>query len=427
MLIRKKIQSIFSRLDLILKIDTAYFAKGSFWLAVGQSASVIASLIMVIFFANFIPKETYGTYRYVLSVVSILTISTLPGIGTTLSQAVAEGKEGSFIQALYVRIKYGMLGAIIAIGISIFYYIVSANNSVVGAFIIAAIFLPFMDPLGMFGLYLHSKKKFKQATLYFIASQAFVLISMMAATILTKNILVILFTYFGAWTITRGYCLWRIIKIFPPNATQSPESISYGLHISALGVIGQIASSIDSFLLFNFVGPVQVATYTVSTSPIEQMRSVFKNIPTVAVPKLTKRTVHEINAVLIKRILLLFAIGTLLSGVLIVIMPFLFNIIYHQYSDSARFAQWYAPTLALRLPLSFLTAVTQSKLTHFKKKWLYFGTIPNIVLIISLIIIVPIYGIMGIIVCRYINLFLSCGVGAIQWKLLTVQTNKQIT
>ncbi|MCX6781444.1 MAG: oligosaccharide flippase family protein [Candidatus Magasanikbacteria bacterium] len=426
MKIQTRLKTLFSYLDRILKIDSTYLAKGSFWLAVGQTSSALAGLFLAIIFANFLPKETYGTYKYVLSVISILTITTLPGIATTLAQAVAEGKEGSFIPSLYVRIKYGVVGALAAIGVAVFYYVWKNDHVVSFAFIIAALFLPFMDPVGMYGMFLHSKKEFKQSAIYFIKSQSTVLLIMVTAALLTKNILVILLSYFVTWTVTRFICLRQTLKVFPPNTIESPHVIPYGFHISLLNVIGQIAESVDSLLLFNFIGPAQVAIYAISVSPTEQIRSLFKNIPTVSIPKLAKRTVAEINAVLWKRMLYLFGIGTALSAIFVIVMPFLFTIVYHKYSEGIHFAQWYAPTLALRLPLSFLSAVTQAKLTQFKKKWLYFGTIPNIILIGSLIIFTPLYGIVGILICRYINLFLTFGAGIMQWILLSKQSQRQL-
>jgi len=47
--------------------DMVYFASGGFWLLLGQFISTISAFLLLIAFANFLPKEVFGTYQYILA------------------------------------------------------------------------------------------------------------------------------------------------------------------------------------------------------------------------------------------------------------------------------------------------------------------------------------------------------------------------
>ena len=126
-----------------LKTDMVYFSRGGFWLTAGQMFSSLSAFLLSIAFANLLPKETYGTYKYVLSIASILSIPTLSGMTTSLAQAIASGSDGSFIPAVKARIKWGLLGALASL-ILASYYFYQADTTLTISFLMAAVFLPFM-------------------------------------------------------------------------------------------------------------------------------------------------------------------------------------------------------------------------------------------------------------------------------------------
>jgi O-antigen/teichoic acid export membrane protein len=77
------------------KTDMVYLAKGGGWLSIGQVVEKLSALGLAIAFANLIPQETYGTYKYIISLGGIIAIFTLSGLRTAVTQAVARGYEGS--------------------------------------------------------------------------------------------------------------------------------------------------------------------------------------------------------------------------------------------------------------------------------------------------------------------------------------------
>ena len=62
-------------------------------------------------------KNTYGNYKYVLSLVGILGAFSLSGINTAVIQSVAQGYEGALAQGFRLNLKYsaGIIGLSLAL------------------------------------------------------------------------------------------------------------------------------------------------------------------------------------------------------------------------------------------------------------------------------------------------------------------------
>jgi len=104
------------------KIDMVYFVEGGFWVLAGQVASSLAALGLAVAFANLIPKETYGQYKYVLSLASIVGAFSLTGMATAVIQAVARGLDGTLSKAFRLNLKWGVLITAISLAGSLYYF-----------------------------------------------------------------------------------------------------------------------------------------------------------------------------------------------------------------------------------------------------------------------------------------------------------------
>ena len=62
-------------LQRIARTDIRYLTKGLFWFGVQHGTSIVGALATSVVFANVLPKEIYGTYRYILSIFGILMIA----------------------------------------------------------------------------------------------------------------------------------------------------------------------------------------------------------------------------------------------------------------------------------------------------------------------------------------------------------------
>lgn len=104
-----------------LHLDLAYFAKGSFYSLIQQIIGVSCGLTVSYLFGHYVSKQVFGEYNLILSIVSLITFLSLPGIDNALTRSIGQGFDGSFKQALVSKIKFSLLGSVALVGIALYY------------------------------------------------------------------------------------------------------------------------------------------------------------------------------------------------------------------------------------------------------------------------------------------------------------------
>lgn len=416
--IQIKKTGLVARAERILKTDLRYLVQGGSWLAIGQIIASSSVFILAIAFANLIPKETYGIYKYVQSVAGLLTIFGMSGMNTYIAQAVARGAEGTFLSGLRARIRWGFLGGVGAIVVAIYYAWVG-NTLLTQAFLIVAVAIPFVDALGLYNVYLQSKKLFQQSIIYFSTVQALSVAALILTLFYTDNVLILIMVYFAPPIVLRIFFHYRTLRLVPPNSVTDPNAVRYGAHLSFLNVIGQVANYLDAIILFHLLGPISVALYSFALAPVEQIRGLYsKNIPALALPKLTNRSMESIDHRLMSRMLLLAALGIGIAIVYFFFVPYIFQLVFPQYMDAVLLSQALAVLLIVALPATYLAVALQAKINIIPPSWLYLAAVPDILHILALIIFIPLYGVYGVVIAKAVDAGIALMISFVQWRLL---------
>jgi len=400
-----------------LKTDMVYLARGGFWLTLNNVLTTPLIFITAIIFANKIPPQTYGTYKFLLSVFGILSISTLSGMGSILSQAVARGLDGSIFPVLKTKIFWGLLGSTASVGISTYYYL-NHNLTLSLAFLIAALFIPFMDSLNIYQDYLQGKKLFKDSSLSYTVSQLVAVILMIATLFLTKNLFLIFTVYLSSWTFIRLFFFIRTIRKYPPNTQVDPRTIPYGKQSSFIDFLATIISSIDQILVFHYLGAVELALFTIAIAPVIQINGLFKNIPPLAMPKMATRPIMEINSLLVKRIGYIMIAAICLIGLYILAAPFIFKIFFPKYLDSIGLSQVFAFTMLFSIPQAILGPAVTSKVTSIPKKMLYLWNIPGILSTVFILLSIQQIGVISVVYARILLVLASFSIAFFFWRFI---------
>lgn len=419
-----KLNKLFKSLDGFAKTDVKYLIKGSFWLT---SANLITSIIVLatsIVFANQIPPETYGTYKYFISILGILSISTLSGIGSTVSQAVSRGLEGSLFTGLKIKILYGLFGSLASVIIAI-YYALNGNVELAVVFGVATFFIPFMDSFHIYQNYLQGKKIFDKSSIYISISQAFASSVMIITVFLTTNLYIILSSYLISWTCIRIFFFLKTITIYPPNKLVDPKTIPLGKHSSYIDIIATLIGSLDSILIFHFLGSIQLAVYSFAIAPVTQIVSLFRNIPTLATPKLANRPVKEIDELLFKRILIVAGVAAVIFITYILSAQHIYEIFFPKYLDSVIISKVYALTILISIPITILSSAVNAKITYFSKRSLYLWNIPGALSTIFMLITIQSLGIMSVVYARIILLITTAIMSYLFWLYVVEKDSAQ--
>lgn len=395
---RKKLQSLFIKFLIksqkITGTDNIYLAKQGSYLMIGNVISMAAAFLLSIAFARLLPQETYGQYRYILSIMAILAIASLEGINKAIIQGIAKGFEGVLKTGFKTKLKWSLLGGIASIGIAVYFWF-QGNIEFTISFLIVAVFLPLFKSGEIYQSFLDGKKLFGKRVTYTTLIQILATISIIITVFLTKNLIILILIYFLSYSVLRIFFLLLVIKKIKPNKIDDPKTISYGKHLSLMGIIGLIAQQIDKVLLFHFVGPIQLAVYSFATLPIQYIRTPLQVIQELALPKLSVRSEEDIKKTLPKK--LLKAVFLIILGIVVYILlaPYFFKIFYPQYMESVFYSRLFAFTL-LVFPMSMMTLSLQAKM---KTKELYTVNIVQAIIQIALITILAVlYGILGVII-----------------------------
>ena len=153
---KKLIYNLLKKSEKFTGTDNVYIAKHGAFLTLGNIIGIISSFLLSIAFAQLLPKETFGQYKYILSIMSLLAIFSLEGMNKAIIRSVAMGIEGVFKSGLKTKIKWSLIGSILSIGLAIFFWF-RGNVEFTISFLIISLFLPIIKGSASFEAYLSGK------------------------------------------------------------------------------------------------------------------------------------------------------------------------------------------------------------------------------------------------------------------------------
>ncbi len=142
------------------KTSMRYVIHSSFWTILDKLFIAIFSLLNVVVFANFVSNTTFGTYQYILTVINLTAIISLSGMSAALIKSVASGYEKSIYLALKTKFRWNIIESLCLFFIAIFYFL-NDNSLLSSAFVIAALFSPTKNTLGLYLDFFNGKKNLK--------------------------------------------------------------------------------------------------------------------------------------------------------------------------------------------------------------------------------------------------------------------------
>lgn len=410
---KNKLYRLLKKSEKYTQTDMIYLARGGFWLGLSEFMFFGASFLLSIAFANFLSKETYGTYKFVLSFLTILAIPMMGSMSTALTRAVARGREGAFLPAFKLKLRLGALSSLAALGIAV-YYFAKSNLTLTLAFALIACFVPFLNSFNLYTSLLGGRKRFDTLAKYNVFRQTGSLITMVVVMFLTDKVLFVLLSYFLSHTLLNLFFFLITLKRAGPNKKEDAQAIPFGIQLSLLNIIQKIAGEIDKILLWHFLGAAQIALYSFATMPVENIISLINsNISTLAFPKLSARPTKQLKNTLPQKVFRYFLIMLPLALFYILLAPFVFKIFYPQYLEAVRYSQIFALMLVI-VPFSQFGSVLLAKMR--KKEIAILRIISPIIQIGLLLLFCSLYGMVGVILARLINNVLYFGLTAFFFK-----------
>lgn len=400
-----------------VKTDMVYLIKGSFWLSIGQVVAALSSFVLAVALANFLPQNVYGLYKYVLSAAGIVWAFSLTGLSAAIIRDVARGKEGALQQGFKTNLKWSIPIVVISFSGAAYYWW-NNNTTLALAFLIIGLFSPILNSANLYGAFLNGKQQFKENTILWSLGTIITTATIIGTAFYTDSPAILILSYFLSNTITNALVYVYVIRIHKPNETTSKETISYGKHLSFINILGGIATQIDKILIFHFLGAVELAVYSFATAVPEQIKGLFKNVAKLAFPKFSQRSLADIQSGGLRKKMLYFGILTAIAAIFyIALAPLMYKIFFPQYLESIFYSQIFAISI-LAVTSNIPVTILQSQ--AIKSKLYKHSILVNSFQIITNLLFISLFGIMGAVIAGIINRFTNL---IISYYLVTQKEN----
>lgn len=412
--LRQRVYKLLRGSERFFKADMVYMAKGNSWQTSGQLVTSILSLVLLYFFANYLPKETYGTYRYILSLAGILSVFTLTGMNQAVTQAVANGKEGVLRTSVKYQLRWNVvqLVAFWTLGI---YYFMNANHLFGASFFVLGLVLPIIAALNTYTAFLDGKKDFKLNNIFSIGGTSIYVAGMIFAILFSGETIWLVVTYSIATFISSIIFYFSTLKIYTQPATASEDTLKYGRSLTFLGFISPVASQIDKIVLTHFWGPAQLAIYSLAMVVPERATLFIKSLVGIGFPKFAVKTPEEINVVFYRRILQGMSFGLFIALAYIIVAPYLFHYLLPQYLESIYYSQIMAISFIFAMPNRYISLLLVSQ--KLLRRMLTINIIQNIMRTIMYVILGIWGGIFGLVVANILNSFIGMLINIKIWRI----------
>jgi len=381
----------------VFKTDMRYLAKAGAWNNLDLIVSSIFSLALYSILARILPQEVYGNYQYFVSLASLVTATCLTGMNGAVTQSVARGNEGDLRASIIVQLKWNIVPFLLASG-GAMYYFMNGNHLLAIGLEFIAMLAPLSNTYNTYSAFLRGKRDFKATFLYNLGYNI-LYYSVLTTVALTFPSALALISVNMLVSAAAMFLLYRrTVRSFKPNQTTDRSAISYGKHLSLMDAFGSLIAQTDSLLVFHFLGPIQLAIYSLTTLIPERAGGFLNFIGTAALPKLANRTREEVRSTILGKVLRVAIAGVVITTLYVFLAPPFFRIFFPKYIDAIPYTLLYSPAILLLAVSNFsYSAMLAQRLQNelYATKFIY----PAVLILLQITLITR-YGLIGMIAAR---------------------------
>jgi len=342
-----------SRIGNFIQLDLDYYIRNSFYLITARGVIMACGLLLSVTFARLVSQETYGQWNYLLSIIGICAILTLPGMNTAITQAVATGKDRVLIEGTKQRFKWSLLGSLILAGVGLYYLLVD-NTELGSGLLVAAFFLPFYQNFDSYMAYITGKKQFDRLAKYQIITQVAAILVTVLVIYLSRNLTVIVVAYLLSLSVLRGY-FFRVASREVTSHKSDSGAITFGNHMTITQIPTSIMGHYDKIIIALFLNFPDLAIYSIALAFSEILSPLSSIIASLIFPKLSQMDKKEAYSEVRKRWLLVIAGFAVIGGILIALCPYVIPFLYSQkYTASVLYAQLLIVSVVISAPVQII-------------------------------------------------------------------------
>jgi O-antigen/teichoic acid export membrane protein len=400
--------------------DARYYISGNFWLMLQQGVAAVGGLAVTVVFARVLSPETFGAYKYILSLAGIAGVFSLTGMHTALTRAVARGEEGVFVPAVRAFALWTIPSALIMLAMS-GYYGYMGNYTYMWALGIAAFLQPLWHTGMLYVPYLQGKKDFRTYTTYQIIETLVVSIMSIVAVLYNENIIILVAIFLLTHATFSMIILYKNTLKHFRKKNKISSVIHFAKHLSAMNAWSHISLHIDKIIIFQVLGPTNLAIYTLATVLPDHIRSILKTIEKIILPKFSKhKHIVETFSTYGEKLPYVFLFLFFLVITYIITAPTVYSVLFPNYKEAIIFTQIYSISFLATSGVIF----TQTLNAHQKTKLLYVQQVSFGMISTMLMVVGSFFGsIAGVILAKVLSLIFAT---ILSYTLVRYSVSKKI-
>jgi O-antigen/teichoic acid export membrane protein len=352
---KSQTEKLLERLKMV-KEEYTVLIKNTSWMTLNQIVTVVLSMFISIIFARFTSQELFGNYNFLISIITMISIIAIPGLNTSMLRSISRGMDGVYVKAVKLSFMWSMLGVPTLFLIGAYFYLF--NNQIIGiGLFIAAIFFPLIYAPNNWIALLQGKKRFDIFAKYSIIQTIIRTLAITLTIFLENTSLIIIFTMYIITTALTNIFFYFKCKKYLENNNEEKGWKKSGYKLSLNDFISLSYDNIDKILIGIFLGPVELAIYTIAVSIVSAMKGSAIQIIKVISPSIFTMKKETLGYKLKKTFPVLVVSNLIITAVIILCLPFIMELLYSEkYASSILFAQIYSLTIPLAVFLGVLSA-----------------------------------------------------------------------
>jgi O-antigen/teichoic acid export membrane protein len=363
--------------------------KHGFWVLGGNIIQMILSILLSIILTNYLTQDSYGKYKYILSIFSLFAFFSLPGSRPVLIKFITQGFDFIYDKQLYLRLKYSIIGSISLILLSIYYY--SKDESEYSfVFLLLSLIYPFYYSFNIFGPPLHAKLNYRLLNILLTIKSIIRIVIITLSLIIFRKFYYVLIIFAISETVI-NICYYYYVRAKFINEEKIDKKIvqevkKISIKLSIAGILPLIALNLDKIMIANAFDYSSLAIFYIGILIGTSTYNIFKPLMNTLNAKLVHKKLEFIHY------FVLFITGTIIGLIATLILP---KLILFVYGDNYANSFLYCKGILYSLGLFFVSFVYYNQIMYNKSNSFITIYLSNI--------IVPVIQIIYVIIVIYFS------------------------
>lgn len=376
-------------------------ALNSIWSLMTQVIELFSMLLVTVTFTSLASKEIFGSYQYLLAIIGMVSIISLPGLNTSSLRSIALGYEGTYTKGTLYTFLASLLGTPVILAISFYMHQFSDTPHLTFPLLIAAFIFPLYYSFNTWIVYLQAKNQFKRYFLINALINILQCLLIICILLVFKDNVAIPFLATLVFTSVINFVLYNLLRAEISNKDENNGWVKQGLSLTLLTFVSNTYNNLDKILIGYFLSPQDLAIYAIAIMFPNKLKILFKSFMRALFPRMvTKSNVTLRNAFMMYLPGLTLTLVLLTTFMYIVIPPLQIFLFGDKYIDSIFYTKLYLVTI----PMMFLMTLFSHIFVAMQKEVLL-SKIQLISLSINVllyILLIPRYGLVGAIISSII-------------------------